>query len=340
MNEDVVTLAIELTREARYDLRVARILFEYINRERYDEGDLYYFGRRILYFLQQASEKALKACILIFFVYWSKIVTNVVGEIDRNKFPNIYKIYKIAKLTPRGIGHEVHKRYLNIMRDLYHLACTHRRETEQYLRLFLEGFDKHIKLSISKNSYFTDEEKKIIISTLERLMKALREGILSSFATIKCDKLQIEHVSSESLPPSYIGQTLEAFLKLESNIDEQFKPIESNLMEAMRGKIDEYRPFIVEIIPGVNVQSIERLIEKKLDYVVANLKVWLLYPVAFLPLYMCLYWYESGGRYPDKVAKVGIDSVLKDIDHLKNVVKTVSDIVITLSDAITTLYYE
>jgi len=340
MNEDVVTLAIEFTREARYDLKIARMLFEYIDRESYDKDDLYYFGRRILFLLQQASEKALKAYILVLFVYWSKIVTNVVGKIDRNKFPNIYRIYRIAKLTPQEIGHEVHERYLNIMIDLYHLACTYHRETEQYLRLFFKRLDKRVELvkgRILKNSSFTHEKGMNTISTLEHFMKKMREDILSIFASIKCSELQIEHTCFESLQPPCLGQAIEEFLKLKDSIDEQFKPVESNLIKVMREKIDEYKPFIVEIIPDVNAQSIERLIEKKLDCVVVNLKVWLLYPVAFLPLYMCLYWYESGGRYPDKVAEVGIDNVLKDIDHLKNIVKTVSDIVIALSDVITTL---
>ena len=338
--------ALAFAKEAKYDLEIANLILKYVDTAYKESGEaVFYINRRILYLLQQASEKILKAYVMSFFVDLAGFIVKVVGKLDRNKFPRIYRIYKkIAKLTPQQIGHKVHKDFLIIIRALYNLICIYREETIQYIKLFLNKLDSLIevfKSEILKTPNLSDSEKNNLIKDLELLIDRVKKDILTVFSSIKCsEQIKLdEKVLSKSLQPPCLARTLKAYLDMKNNINNVLKSLEPTLKEKVESKVSEYKPFIIRIFKQfvkVDVAHIEVTINEAVR-TLSNLRIFL-YPIAFLPLYMCLHWYESGGRYPDRIVEVGIDKVREDIIFVKRVADAVGEIVDLLSDTIITLY--
>ena len=349
VDKDIKELALAFVKEAKYDLELAKIVLKHVDAT-YKESseEILYINRRVLYLLQQASEKILKAYIMTFFVVWARFIVNVVGELDRNKFPRIYRFHEafkqIAKLTPQQVKHSVQRGFFNIVKNLYDLVCIHRGETEQYLRLFLDRLDRLIEMLKSRVfaiPYLTDKEKNNIVEVLRLLMKHMKKDILTQFSSIKCN-VQVElneKALSKPLQPPCLAQTLKMYLDSKNHIDNTSRRLEPTLIEIVESAVSKYISPIVGILNQfmkVDVEHIDVSINRVIK-ALTNPRIYL-YPVAFLPLYMCLHWYESGGRYPDKVAEIGHDKVRKDVAFVKNVADAVDELVNLLGNAINTLY--
>ena len=349
VDRDIKELVLAFVKEAKYNLELAKIILKHVDtvyKESSEEAIC--INRRVLYLLQQASEKILKAYIMTFFVDWARFIVNVVGELDRNRFPRIYRFHEsfkqIAGLTPQQIGHKIQKGFFNIVRSLYDLACVHREETEQYLRLFLDRLDGLIEVLKSRIlgiPYLSDREKSNIVEVLGSLMKHVKRDILTQFSLIKCNvevKLD-EKALSKPLQPPCLAQTLKMYLDSKNYIDNTSRRLEPTLIEIVESAVSKYISPIVGILNQfmkVDVEHIDVSINRVIK-ALTNPRIYL-YPVAFLPLYMCLHWYESGGRYPDKVAEVGLVKVRKDVAFVKSVADAVDELANLLGNAINTLY--
>jgi hypothetical protein len=75
---------------------------------------VFYTGRRILYLLQQASEKAAKAYLFAYIKSWIELLVISVGRVDKSKYSIISRIHEKLnslnnRLEPKRIGHKSHK---------------------------------------------------------------------------------------------------------------------------------------------------------------------------------------------------------------------------------------
>ena len=90
--QDIIRIAKEFAEEAYWDLQVAKRLIENLKLDICSNNDeVFYIGRRILYMLQQASEKAAKAFLLAYFKSWIESISSIVDKIE-NEYPTISHI--------------------------------------------------------------------------------------------------------------------------------------------------------------------------------------------------------------------------------------------------------
>jgi hypothetical protein len=125
--------------EAYWDLRIAERLLAGLDLGTCDQNDeVFYTGRRVLYLLQQASEKAAKAYLSMYFKIWLKIIEPAINEDPR--LQEILKRRKISvSLEPKQIGHKPHRAILNLLCGLYELFYKNKSSILRYVKSVSKG---------------------------------------------------------------------------------------------------------------------------------------------------------------------------------------------------------
>ncbi|MCC6014538.1 MAG: hypothetical protein LM564_02395, partial [Desulfurococcaceae archaeon] len=106
-----IDIASRFAEEAYWDLRIAEKLLAGLDLGTCDQNDeVFYTGRRVLYLLQQASEKATKAYLIAYFRIWlAQIKLAILGyhKEDRHLLDILTKLEE--RLEPKRIRHAPHR---------------------------------------------------------------------------------------------------------------------------------------------------------------------------------------------------------------------------------------
>jgi len=139
--DEKVVLA--FSEEAYWDLVAAKSLLQSMElRLCGEDPKVFYLGRRVLYLLQQASEKVVKAYLLGYFKPLLEKLTlphNI--KIDRSKHFEVHRISELLRnildlIKVEKIGHEPFIAIANIVCMLYELFYKRRRELGKYVEFY------------------------------------------------------------------------------------------------------------------------------------------------------------------------------------------------------------
>ena len=268
--QDIIRIAKDFAKEAYWDLQVAKILFENLKLDTCMNNDkVFYIGRRILYLLQQASEKAVKGYLFAYLRSWIEpMVTTVnkeIGKEDRNKYTEIFTIHEKLntlndRLRPKEIGHKPQEVFLNIICDIYEVFHKNKNSAIKYIWYFInkslqnvtEGISRIIKeyfKKSNKNSLSMLEEIKMITNiTINAIADALLNAIKDYL-----EKLELAEHTRESI---------ERICK-EKKIDKPSLPcINEEVLESLKPLKENYYKIRLEIEKQVSKEQVYEHIKK------------------------------------------------------------------------------
>jgi|GEM_PF-1040571 len=148
--EDIIKNAVEFAEDASHNLKfsISKLLKDLDLNACKNEEEVYNTGRTILFMLQLASEKAIKAYLLVFFRSWINLMVSIGEEIDRNKLSVVKYTHEELKklnnkLEPRQISHRPHETFLNVVCKLYELLFERKKEMIKYIELLEEKLSQY-----------------------------------------------------------------------------------------------------------------------------------------------------------------------------------------------------
>ena len=345
-----LTTSREFVKEARYDLMVAEVL---LRDERFkldkcrDDEDTFYFGRRALYMLQQAFEKAAKAYLIAFrvslegFSYLASLHPEIKFRVE-----NAEKVLDELKrkLDPFYISHEPHKTLIEIMKEFINP------KTREAIALYFEAISDAI-LSHKVPAQNTRVES--MLEAAKELVSAYFRSKAVAFREAKLGDLKLLKDIPEE-PPCIDPDLLSTLKKLKSV---KLKEIaDEKLEEALREESEHLKAVVTSLAKVV--ATIRGMGEDLVEHWMASLlgKAEDIFRGVFMLLYLgpfivylgpCLHWYEQGGRYPSlKVEKQafavrekreGICEDLKNVGQLVEEMRYIVKEVETFVEAFETL---
>jgi hypothetical protein len=137
-------IVLAFSEEAYWDLEAAKHLLQFIDlRLCGTDPKVFYLGRRVLYLLQQASEKAVKAYLLGYFKPLLEKLTlprNI--KIARSKHFEVHRISELLRnildlVKAEKIGHEPFIAITKVVCMLYELFYKRKRELSKYAELYV-----------------------------------------------------------------------------------------------------------------------------------------------------------------------------------------------------------
>lgn len=308
-----VELAEELLREAHYDLKLVKLIVNQIRRGSEQSisdcsDEVFYLGRRALYMLQQALEKATKAFLVCIrptvklidqMIDYCAIYYSRISNVERTKEKLQRKIRNLIKLLePKSAGHDPHKTieellngYLEILRYGKHLS----RCLEALLDDLEEVFSRLKEIHPDKISEIEDF-KYIVMKELYEYTEQLRK-----LPTRIVEKVEVKRKEE---PPCINKDKLRDYKALwESEIEPNIREDERKFLEA-RNKLVQRRGLFEELIKTISddrgrelAKSFRVLTEKQT--VLQNSIEFSLHLIVFATIFLpCLRWYVDGGRYP------------------------------------------
>jgi len=320
--------------EARCDLKVADMLIAHIKpwlEESAGRGgaddEVFYLGRRTLYFLQQVAEKLAKAFILAYpkplLENWRKIVKRYSGvDLPVPKLREaIEKILEISdELEPKKIGHKPHEAVVKVLREYRDILTTYREPIKNSFNRLSEVFEKFFNT-------FSDEhpEEKDRIEELKKIfLNELYSSVVKQFKVLYIEYPSTEKEGGERNKPPCLD-TIEKFRQFRSEVERLSREPLEKLQEA-REKLTPYKGLLSSLIENAKLKNEDK---KSIEYFLRVLygeegektlsnfftpSVYLsAFVVEFLP---CLTFYESGGRYPDferNGKKMRVDEIRNEI---------------------------
>jgi HEPN domain-containing protein len=335
--QDIIRIARDFAEEAYWDLQVAKRLIEDLKLDICSNNDeVFYIGRRILYLLQQASEKAIKAYFFTYFKLWIESAISITGQVDRNKEPMIFNIQrKLIRLSqdlePKKIGHRPHSTFLKVVNNIYEIFYKKKEYTIKYMQLFVNNLSQLLAqgiMSYLKEHFKKRNETPLNTSDYEKKEARIKDSLKNFLSKIIIEPIEKSKLSeSESkniesmckkkkdnrlLPPcidenalEHLKPIKEKYLGLEPTIEKHIEK-EQLYEHVKKSNLDS---FIAEIIDAIGIMS-ENDIRKHIEsYDKGNLKKLIditsyysfsIYLSEFLSkVYPCLALYETIGRYPD-----------------------------------------
>jgi len=190
MSQNEIETATIYSEEAYWDLVAAKRLiqslrFESCNRDE----EVFYLGRRVLYLLQQVSEKAIKAYLIAYFKPFIRaLLLPKSARIDRSKQPQIFIVYRLIKdiadlITIKSMGHEPGITVSKVMCNLYELTYRNRYALNDYIKFYtttiLQSILKNNGIELNKNQKLVKEIAEAIIA-----LKPIRQ-YMNSIMTFK-----------------------------------------------------------------------------------------------------------------------------------------------------------
>jgi HEPN domain-containing protein len=365
--QDIISIAKDFAEEAYWDLQLAKRLFENLKLDTCMNNDeVFYIGRRILYFLQQASEKAIKAYFFTYFKLWVESTISITGQVDRNREHMIFDIQrKLIRLSqdlePKAIGHKPHSTFLKVVNSIYEIFYKKKEYTIKYMQLFVDNLSQLLAQGIM--SYLKEHFKKrnktpLNTSDYEKKEARIRDSLKNFLSKIIIEPIEKSKLSeSESkniesickkkkdnrlLPPcidenalEHLKPIKEKYLGLEPTIEKHIEK-EQLYEHVKKSNLDSFIAEIIDAIGIISENDIRKHIEsydkgklKKLIDITSYFS-FSIYLSEFLPkVYPCLALYETIGRYPD----YEIDNIKKkevichDIEKIKPIKEEVEFLV-------------
>jgi hypothetical protein len=291
-----IRIARDFAKEAYWDLQIAKRLIENLKLDTCSNNDeVFYIGRRVLYMLQQASEKIAKAFLLAYFKSWIepliKTVDKEISKADENKYAEILELHEKLKtlndkLKPKKIRHAQHKTFLDVICGIYEVFYKEKNYIIKYVQFI---FDKFFKRSL-------EDYLRNYIEKLE-LPQDIRENIEHMCRERKFVEESFPYINKEKL---------EGFKLLKEN----YKLLREQMYESLK-KSTATEQQIMEIIKSsLNIkEDIWKAIEPRVVTYIKNIYIYLpfsSYLFAYLSnVYLCLAMYETAGRYPELINNVG-----------------------------------
>jgi hypothetical protein len=340
-------VAYAFSKEAYWDLILAKKLLQLIGPKSCDEDDeIFYLGRRTLYLLQQASEKAIKAYLLAYFKRLLEMLMLHNVEIDRSRRFPVRKVSKLieetAKLINIGkISHEPIITVANVVCNLYELFFKNRYELREYikfyitsgLRTIIDQGDENligavaevVMLSIFTQWYdinslisleFPQENKDRLDQVCSKLKdKDIKKAKLLESLVPPCitgnSILQIFRESYKKLMDEIKSQITseQLYVKILSVLEKAYNNIksQSNILISRRGGMFS----IDELIEMYVKPFIEKVIQCLPNFI--SYLSFVIYIIPYLSIIdLCLALYERLGRYPGRVPET-LETLDKDI---------------------------
>jgi hypothetical protein len=364
--QDIIRIAREFAEEAYWDLQVAKKLIKNLKLDNCNNNDeVFYIGRRVLYMLQQASEKVAKAFLLAYFRSWIEPVSSIVDKIE-NEYPTISHIQdKLKKLSynlnPKEIGHTPHKVFLNIFCDFYEAFLKDKNLTKEYMQFFIEESLQRLSEGISSSLEKHGHE----ISSNTLMVKILKYSIKDITKVIEIKSLVDLFLMQEL--SEHTRQAVEDMCKKKKIIElplpcinirmlEILKPFKENCQQRlsyMKNEVNKLckqfnKPTIESLlakiateIGNISDDRILKLIESNVETFYKNLLniyftiiVFSDYLFAYLfTVYPCLAKYEEIGRYPESITK-NRELICQDIEKLKLIEEEVEFLVNIIKDRV------
>jgi len=290
----------EYVGEARYDLLVAEML---LGHERFkldkcrDDEDTFHLGRRALYMLQQALEKAAKAYLIVLRVSLDGLsniaslhpeVKSRVGSAER-----VLDELK-RKLDPYRISHAPHKTLIKIMKELINPR------SREAIALHFEAIADAISSPKLPAQNAHDES---MLEVAKELISAYFRSVAIAFREARLGDLKLKDIREE--PPCIDPDLLSTLKGLKSV---KLKEIAGEELEkALRKDSEDLKAIVASLAKVVaKIRGMgEDLVEHWTSSLLGNAEdlcrgaLMILYLGPFI-VYVsaCLNWYEQGGRYP------------------------------------------
>jgi hypothetical protein len=206
MSQNEIETVAMYSEEAYWDLVAAKKLIQFLRFESCNrDEEVFYLGRRVLYLLQQASEKAIKAYLIAYFKPFIRaLMLPKNARIDRSKQPQIFIVYRLVKdiadlITVKNLGHEPGITVFKAMCNLYELTYRNRYALNDYIKFYaisiLQSILKNNGIELNKNQKLVKEIAEAIIA-----LKPIRQ-YMNSIMTFKLpaeEEKELEKKCSES----------------------------------------------------------------------------------------------------------------------------------------------
>jgi hypothetical protein len=365
--QDIIRIAREFAKEAYWDLQVAKRLFENLKLNACVNNDeVFYIGRRILYLLQQASEKAAKAYLFAYIKSWIEPLVILVGKVDKSQYP-ISRIHEKLnslnnRLEPKQIGHKSHKAFLNAICDIYEVFYKNKKFTVEYIRYFSDKFLRNLTEELpsiikeyfkkSKNDslrmlesekMITDIIKNAIANVLQNNIIGYLEKLdLAEHTRKSIERICKEKKMSEPFLPCINEELLESLKPLKENYYKMRLEIEKQVSKEQvyehikKSNIETQIMEIVKAFGNINEDYVMNIIElqaesyRKYIISVASSIYFSDYLFTYLSkVYPCLAKYGTLGRYPVYIND-SRNKICQDIEKLKHILEEVEFLVNTI----------
>jgi hypothetical protein len=306
-------LAEAFLKEARYDLETADILIahikpgleESVRRGEADE-EVFYMGRRILFLLQQATEKLAKAFILAYPKPLLENMRKIVKMYSRVDLPVPKFIEEILEesdeLEPESMRHKPHEAVVKLLRKYRNILTTYREPIIISFNKLSEVFEKFFNTLSDKYP----EEKDRIEELKKVLLNELYSSIVKQFEVLYIEYPSAEKEGGEKNKPPCLD-TIEKFRQFRSEVERLSREPLEKFQEA-REKLTPYQGLLSSLIEKAKLKNEDK---KSIEYflrvlygeegekILSNFFTPSVYLSAFVVEFLpCLAFYVSGGRYP------------------------------------------
>jgi hypothetical protein len=339
MSQDEIETAAMYSEEAYWDLIVAKKMLQFLKFESCDKDEeVFYLGRRVLYSLQQASEKAIKAYLIAYFKPFIKaLMLPKNARVDRSKQPQIFIVYKLIRditdlITIKNLGHEPGITVSKVMCNLYELIYRNKYALNDYIKFYtitiLQSILKNSGIELNKNQELVKEIAEIIITSapIRQHMNLIMTFKLSAEEEKRHEKICSELKDSDRQKllksitiPCIVKDTLRFLENVQKYFEERTVNEAKNqitlqkILDDTSSLLEEIIEMAIEIDERLKadiIKTIRDMISNKLG---ARGKISVLQQLAIhlsfvqyvimhaLTVDRCLALYERLGRYPGRI---------------------------------------
>jgi hypothetical protein len=314
-------IASRFAEEAYWDLYAAEKLLAGLGLDTCNQNDeVFYTGRRVLYLLQQASEKAAKAHLITYFKIWLKIIEPAIDEDPR--LQEILKRRKIlVSLEPKQIGHKPHRAIFDLSCGLYELFYKEKSSMLRHVEFFSEEMVELLrKLELPKDHQGIIEQL-CEGKGVDESLPCLTEEVLRELRSFKEN---FERMVEEALAK---GSTEEQLAERAKHLLNEFAKA---LEDAGRAKAGTK-----ECLERLATSGAETLVHHAKEFILGSLYSYYLLAYLFR-VYPCLAIYETIGRYPEYENR---GSMCQDIGRLNLLIEEVRLLVNNVKHFVEELQY-
>jgi len=335
MSQDEIETATIYSEEAYWDLIAAKKMLQFLKFESCDKDEeAFYLGRRVLYLLQQASEKAIKAYLIAYFKPFIETLILPDDAIDENPPEQVLMIHKLIEdtanlITTKNLSHEPGIAISKAMCNLYELCYKYVRALNDYIRFY----STIILRSALKNEAKRNKDQDLVKEIVEAIIASplIRQYInlimipeLSAEEKRNLEKgcSEIRKASKQELLKSIVIPCIDKdMLRLLENIRKYF---EERIVNEAKNQItlqkildrssllEEIIEIAIEIDEGLKADIIRTIRDMISNELGARGKISALQQLAIHPSFVqyvimhaltveqCLALYERLGRYPGR----------------------------------------
>jgi hypothetical protein len=315
-------IASRFAEEAYWDLRIAERLLAGLDLGTCDQNDeVFYTGRRVLYLLQQASEKAAKAHLVAYFRVWLKIIKLAIlgyHKEDRHLLDILTKLEE--RLEPKRIRHAPHRAISDLLCRLYELFYKNKSSMLRYVKSISRGLLPYFR------AYVRDENEvaELMLGPLRKL--ELPKGVQGTIEQL-CE--------GEEADKKSLAEALRELRSLREDFERRVEealargPTEEHLVERAKHLLNEFAKALEdagrakagtkECLERLATSGAETLVHHAKEFILGSLYSYYLLAYFFI-IYPHLAIYETIGRYPEYENR---GSVCQDIGKLDLLIEEV-----------------